>query len=140
MSRRTCSSPASSASGRWCSSWCSSSSRCSGGDVHLAKTRRVRRSERQGGSAERMGEGEEEFAVPLAPDSLDYEAGLRELLLDPLGGELRADLREQVLALVEAHGDAGAGQGDDGGFLGPQPHLDPLLLFVPQGDVTKAVR
>ena len=60
-------------------------------------------------SAVRVGQREEELAVLGAPHPLDHEAGGGQLALDPLGRELGADLGEQILALVEADGDAGVG-------------------------------
>ncbi len=68
------------------------------------------------------------------------EAGFAELALDPFGGEFRADLGQEILPFVEVHDEAGAGQRHLGGLLGAQPHLDPLLVLVPQGDVAEPVR
>ena len=63
-------------------------------------------------SAVGVGQREEELPLVGSPHAVDHEARGAQLFLEPLRGELGADLGQQVLTLVEVNGDPGLAQCD----------------------------
>ncbi len=90
-------------------------------------------------STERVSQGKEKFPVVGPPHVVDHESRRSQFLLDPVGGELGAYFGEDVLAPGESHRDARFAQCNLGGHLSPQAHLDPLVVFVPEGDMRELI-
>src|SRR5262245_58456756 len=89
-----------------------------------------------GGAAE----GEGEVAGRVGPPGVEREAGGGELVFDPLPGELGAELGAHRLAGPDLDGEVEPADVDGLVTVGPEPHLDPLLVGVPVRHVGEAVR
>ena len=76
----------------------------------------------------------------VGPGVLHDEAVLPELVGHRLDGELGTDLSPEFVASGKCQFLIKPGDGDGLGSVGAQPHFDPAVLGIPQGDVIETKR
>src|SRR2546423_15611133 len=91
-------------------------------------------------TSHRHGEGLGEPAGRVGPPAPGREPGGGQLPVYAGPAELRRDLGPQLLAGREVHDEVERVDVYAHRPLGAQPHLDPLLLRVPERDVREGVR